>query len=217
MGFFDSIREGDALMQMFAGNDNPSAELFISDREVNAMRGRLAFGESLRGFARGRIVSKGTGFWVLTSEAIFVFGEAAYPYRMLLSQIESIQGDMGQYGLTLRLRVKGASYSVFGVSPRDGLAFGRMLARACGLSADGLPGHLTAEDVQSVLHRFKDAAIRIDPVGSLLAQQPELWHQWLAQSAELGMLLADEYAASQQAAHDSAPHHQPVMDESKAA
>jgi len=217
MGFFDSIKEGDALMQMFAGNDNPSAELFISDREVNAMRGRLAFGESLRGFARGRIVSKGTGFWVLTSEAIFVFGEAAYPYRMLLSQIESIQGDMGQYGLTLRLRVKGASYSVFGVSPRDGLAFGRMLARACGLSADGLPGHLTAEDVQSVLHRFKDAAIRIDPVGSLLAQQPELWHQWLAQSAELGMLLADEHATSQQAARDSAPHHQPVMDESKAA
>jgi len=207
MGLFDSFREGEFLMQMFAGNDNPSAELYISDQEVNAMRGRLAFGESLRAFARGRIVSKGTGFWVLTSEAVFVFGEAAYPYRMLLSQVESISADPGQYGLTLRLRVTGATYSVFGLSVRDGLAFGRMLAHASGISADALPGHLSAEDVRSVLYRFKDAALRIDPVGSLLAQQPGIWQQWLEQSAAQGMILADEHAAAREAA-DWAGHAQ---------
>ena len=81
------------------------------------MRGRLAIRESLKAFVRGRVVSKGAGFWVLTSDAILVFGEAPYPYRMPFSQVESITGEEGQYGLTLRLRVKGASYA-------EGLASG---------------------------------------------------------------------------------------------
>jgi len=198
VGLFESLKQGDALMQMFAGNDNPAAEQFISEAEVQAMRGRLAIRESLKAFVRGRVVSKGAGFWVLTSDAILIFGEAAYPYRMPFSQVESITGEEGQYGLTLRLRVKGASYAVYGVSTRMGLAFARMLARASGIQAQGLQQRLSAEDIEVVLHRFKDAAFRIDPVGALIEQQPELWKQWLGQSAEHGMLLVDEYASARQ-------------------
>ena len=57
MGLFESLKQGDALMQMFAGNDNPAAEQFISEAEVQAMRGRLAIRESLKAFVRGRVVS----------------------------------------------------------------------------------------------------------------------------------------------------------------
>jgi hypothetical protein len=194
VGFLESIKQGDALMQMFAGNDNPAAEQFLSDSEVHAMRGRLALRESFKAFVRGRVVAKGAGLWVLTSEAILVFGEAAYPYRMPLSAIESIAAEAGQYGLTLRLRVKGAGYAVFGVSLRMGVAFARMLARAIGVHPQGLLQRLNANDIDTVMHRYKDAAFRVDPVGTLIEQHPELWKQWLAQSAEQGMLLVDEYA-----------------------
>ncbi|MBU6284695.1 MAG: hypothetical protein KGO85_02015 [Proteobacteria bacterium] len=196
MGLFESMKQGDALMQMFAGNDNPAAEQFLSDAEVNAMRGRLAFRESLKAFVRGRVVAKGAGLWVLTSEAILIFGEAAYPYRMPISAIESMVAEAGQYGLTLRLRFKGASYAVFGVSMRMGVAFARMLSRASGVHPQGLEQRLSADDIDSVLHRFKDAAFRVDPVGTLIEQHPELWKQWLAQSAEQGMLLVDEYPSA---------------------
>ncbi|NDA31152.1 MAG: hypothetical protein EBZ04_02750 [Betaproteobacteria bacterium] len=197
MGLFSSLKEGDTLMQMFAGSDNPAAEHLLSDTEVNAMRGRLAFGESIKAFARGRVVSKGKGFWLLTSEAIFVFGEAAYPYRMAFSQVESIAAEQGQYGLTLRLRVQGASYAVFGVSPRLGLGFARMLAHACGIQAQGLEGSLSGADVECLLYLFKDAALRIDPVGSLIQHQPQVWKQWLDQSVEDGMVLASDHVNDQ--------------------
>ena len=57
---------------------------------------------------------------------------------------------------------------------------------------------MNVHDIEVVLHRFKDAAFRIDPVGALMEQQPELWKQWLGQSAEHGMLLVDEYASARQ-------------------
>jgi len=53
-------------MQMFAGNDNPAAEQFISEAEVQAMRGRLAIRESLIAFVRGRVVQQGS--WFLGSD-----------------------------------------------------------------------------------------------------------------------------------------------------
>ncbi|NCV06726.1 MAG: hypothetical protein EBV50_11205 [Betaproteobacteria bacterium] len=36
------------------------------------------------------------------------------------------------------------------------------------------------------------AALRIDPVGSLIQHQPQVWKQWLDQSVEDGMVLASD-------------------------
>ena len=77
--------------------------------------------------------------------------------------VAAAESAKGKYGYTLRVRSGGQQRSVYGAAAHLAAVFYQALGQKVSCSPVAKPASLDADDVAEVVHRFCDAALRLQP------------------------------------------------------
>ena len=116
MSLLNSFFHGNKLTEFLIEGHNPDSRQKLLTADVDVLRQHTQTGEILKAYVVGRIVNSGRGVWVLNEKCLLVRNSTRQGLeRIDLSAIEHFEAVRGRYGHTVRLRVQGHQYSMYGV------------------------------------------------------------------------------------------------------
>jgi hypothetical protein len=135
MSVLDSFIHGNALSEVLMEGHNPYALQKLGEADADALRQQMVTGERLLAYANGRIVMSGRGVWAVTTQGVVLRDASRVDaQRFSLAEVDSFEAQRGSYGHTIRIRVGGRGWSLFGVD-RDLAAAMHQALQAGGVSS----------------------------------------------------------------------------------
>ena len=165
MAWMDVLKNGNELSELLIEGGNPYGASLLKHSDVDLMRNHLRPGERVLAYVLGRVVFLGRGFWLLSDQQLLISEDdkRSAVHAIELKDITSAQCVKGKYGYTLRVTAAGQTRSVYGAAAHMAAVFYQALGRQTVCSPIEKPTALQAQDVAEVVHRFTDAAIRLQP------------------------------------------------------
>lgn len=165
MAWLDFLKNGNELSELLIEGNNPYGARLLSQGDVDQLRGQIQSGERVLGYVLGRVLAAGRGLWLLTDQQLLISesDQASTVVRVALKDITAAECVRGKYGYTLRVRFAGQQRSVYGAAGHLAAVFYQALGQKVSCSPVSKPASLDADDVAEVVHRFCDAALRLQP------------------------------------------------------
>lgn len=165
MAWLDFLKNGNELSELLIEGGNPYSARLLSQAEVDQLRSHVKPGERVLGYVLGRVVGAGRGLWLLTDQQLLISEDdrSTAVHRLALKDIAAAECAKGKYGYTLRVRAGGQQRSVYGAAAHLAAVFYQALGQKVPCSPVAKPASLDADDVAEVVHRFCDAALRLQP------------------------------------------------------
>ena len=165
MAWLDFFKNGNALSELLIEGQNPYGASLLSQGDVDQLRDQVRPGERVLGYVLGRVVGADRGLWLLTDQHLLISErqDAAPVQRLVLTDITAAECVKGKYGYTLRVVSGGQQRSVYGAAAHLAAVFYRALGQSVSCAPVAKPARLDADDVAEVVHRFCDAALRLQP------------------------------------------------------
>lgn len=165
MAWLDFLKNGNELTELLIEGNNPYSARLLSQGDVDQLRDHVQPGERVLGYVLGRVVGAGRGLWVLTDQHLLISedDQRSAVVRLALKDMEAADCVKGKYGYTLRVRAGGQQRSVYGAAGHLAAVFYQALGQKVSCSPIFKPASLDADDVAEAVHRFCDAALRLQP------------------------------------------------------
>lgn len=165
MAWLDILKNGNELSELLIEGNNPYSARMLAHGDVDQLRSHIKPGERVLGYVLGRVVGAGRGLWLLTDQHVLISEDdrSTAVHRLALKDIAAAECAKGKYGYTLRVRAGGHQRSVYGAAAHLAAVFYQALSQKVSCSPVAKPASLDADDVAEVVHRFCDAALRLQP------------------------------------------------------
>jgi len=165
MAWLDFLKNGNELSELLIEGNNPYGAQLLKQADVDQMRDHIQPDERVLGYVLGRVVLSGRGLWLLTDQNLLISenDSGTLVHHFALKDISEAECVKGKYGYTLRVTAAGQQRSVYGASNHLAAVFYRALSQKVRCSPVHKPTALDADDVAEVVHRFCDAALRLQP------------------------------------------------------
>lgn len=165
MAWLDFLKNGNELSELLIEGNNPYGARLLSQGDVDQLRDHVQPGERVLGYVLGRVLNAGRGLWVLTDQHLLISedDQRSAVLRLALKDIAQAECVKGKYGYTLRVRSGGQQRSVYGAAGHLAAVFYQALGQKVSCSPVFKPASLDVDDVAEVVHRFCDAALRLQP------------------------------------------------------
>lgn len=165
MAWLDFLKNGNELSELLIEGNNPYGARLLSQGDVDQLRDQVQPGERVLGYVLGRVVSAGRGLWLLTDQHLLISEDdrRSGVIRLALGDIDAAECAKGKYGYTLRVRSGGRQCSVYGAAAHLAAVIYQALSQKVSCSPVSKPATLDADDLAEVVHRFSDAALRLQP------------------------------------------------------
>lgn len=191
MSWFNFLRHGNALVEIFIEGQNPYAATLLRASDVEAFRDALVPNEAVHGYVVGRVPGADRGVCLLGEQTLCLLGHGrgGCVVRLAHDGLLGFESVKGKYGQTLRAQARSGTHSMYGVSGAMALHFQRALARLS--SAAPAPVPFDEQQARHAFGLFQDAAVRLRPA-ALGEQGGAQWHAWVNQLHQQGLLKAQQ-------------------------